>query len=64
MDMSKTGVKKLLGLESDAELARFFNVGRGAVYHWPDEEPIPESRQWELKARRPDLFRRSKKQAA
>ncbi|PJL51618.1 hypothetical protein B9Y74_05585 [Stenotrophomonas maltophilia] len=56
--MTKACVKKLLGLESDAELARFFDVSRGAVFHWPDDEPIPDSRQWELKARRPDLFRR------
>ncbi|WP_343182312.1 hypothetical protein [Stenotrophomonas maltophilia] len=54
--MTKASVKTLLGLESDAELARFFNVSRGAVFHWPEEQPIPDSRQWELKARRPDLF--------
>ncbi|MDG9939670.1 hypothetical protein N7670_09830 [Stenotrophomonas maltophilia] len=58
MDMTKASVKKLLGLESDAELARFFEVSRGAVFHWPEDEAIPESRQWELKARRPELFRR------
>jgi hypothetical protein len=60
MDMSKTSVKRLLGFDSDAELARFFGVSRGAVFHWPDDEPIPDSRQWELKARRPELFRRKK----
>jgi len=56
MDMTKASVKTLLGLESDAELARFFNVSRGAVFHWPEDSPIPDSRQWELKARRPELF--------
>lgn len=56
MDMSKTAVKRLLGLQADAELARFFGLSRGAVFHWPESEPIPESRQWELRARRPDLF--------
>lgn len=56
MDMSKTAVKKVLGFESDAELARFFGLSRGAVFHWPEGDPIPESRQWELKARRPDVF--------
>lgn len=58
MDMTKAAVKKLLGLESDAELARFFDLSRGAVFHWPNDEPIPDSRQWELKARRPELFRK------
>ncbi len=56
MDMTKADVKKLLSLESDAELARFFGVSRGAVFHWPDDQPIPESRQWELRAKRPELF--------
>lgn len=56
MDMSKTAVKKVLGFDSDAELARFFGLSRGAIFHWPEADPIPESRQWELKARRPDLF--------
>lgn len=58
MDMTKAAVKKLLGLESDAELARFFDLSRGAVFHWPNDQPIPDSRQWELKARRPELFRK------
>lgn len=57
MDMTKTAVKHALGLETDAELARFFGIGRWAVGQWPDNEPIPEGRQWELRARRPDLFR-------
>lgn len=56
MDMTKSAVKQLLGIESDAELARFFEVSRGAVFHWPDDQPIPESRQWELRAKRPELF--------
>lgn len=62
--MTKASVKKLLGLESDAELARFFAVSRGAVFHWSEDEEIPESRQWELKARRPDLFAPRRKKGA
>lgn len=56
MDMTKSGVKRVLGLETDAELARFFGIGRWAVGQWSDVEPIPEGRQWQLRAKRPDLF--------
>jgi hypothetical protein len=56
MDMTKTAVKAALELETDADLARFFGIGRWAVGQWPDDQPIPEARQWELRAKRPDLF--------
>lgn len=56
MDMTKSGVKRMLGLETDAELARLFGIGRWAVGQWSDDEPIPEGRQWQLRAKRPDLF--------
>lgn len=56
MDMTKRAIKGALGLESDAELARFFHVNRQAVGKWDEDAPIPEGRQWELRARRPDLF--------
>ncbi|WP_223621194.1 hypothetical protein [Lysobacter sp. ESA13C] len=56
MDMTKTAVKSALGLDTDAELARFFDTTRQAVDKWPDEKPIPMGRQWELRARRPDIF--------
>lgn len=56
MDMTKTEVKFALGLATDAELARFFETSRQAVDKWPDDEPIPKGRQWELRARRPDIF--------
>jgi hypothetical protein len=56
MDMTKTAVKAALGFETDAELSRFFGVNRWAVGQWPDDEPIPEGRQWQLRALRPDLF--------
>lgn len=52
--MSKSDAKVALGLKSDAALARYFNVKRQAVSKWMDA--IPEGRQWELKAKRPDLF--------
>ena len=56
MDMTKRAVKKALDLDTDADLARFFEIGRWAVGQWPDDEPIPDGRQWELRAKRPDLF--------
>jgi hypothetical protein len=60
MNMTKRSVKQHLGVESDAELARIFNIGRWAVGQWPDDEPIPEARQWELKARFPRQFQTKK----
>lgn len=56
MDMTKREVKKALGIESDAELARFFGIGRWAVGQWPADDPIPSGRQWQARALRPDLF--------
>lgn len=62
MDMTKREVKEVFraeaGLErfTDADLARFFKIGRWAVGQWDEDEPIPDGRQWELRAKRPDLF--------
>lgn len=58
MDMTKRAVKGALDIETDAELARVFvpSIGRWAVGQWPDDEPIPAARQWELRARFPDKF--------
>lgn len=56
MLMTKAAVKEALGFTTDAELARFFGIGRWAVGQWPENEDIPEGRQWQLRAQRPDLF--------
>lgn len=58
MEMTKQSVKKALGIETDAELARQFTppIGRWAVGQWPDDRPIPAGRQWELRAKFPDKF--------
>lgn len=56
MDMTKRNVKQALGVESDAELARIFDIGRWAVGQWPDDEPIPTGRQWELRVKYPTLW--------
>ncbi|MCC8492317.1 hypothetical protein TP46_12330 [Xanthomonas citri pv. aurantifolii] len=54
--MTKRAVKKALGLTTDAELARFFGIGRWAVGQWPQDKAMPEGRQWQAKALRPDVF--------
>ena len=41
---------------TDADLARFFGTSHSAIWQWPEDEAIPEGRQWELKAKRPELF--------
>lgn len=58
MDMTKRAVKAALGIETDAQLARQFTppIGRWAVGQWPDDKPIPVGRQWELRAKHPDVF--------
>jgi len=64
MDMTKAAVKAALGFKTDAELARFYETTRQAVDKWPEDEPIPRARQWELRARRPELFPADPAQAA
>lgn len=58
MDMTKRAVKEALGIETDAALARYLGIkSRWAVGLWPLDEPIPEGRQWQLRALKPDLFK-------
>ena len=64
MDMTKTAVRTALGLATESQLADFLGVTRSAISQWPDDEPIPMQRQWQLRALRPDLFRASKQKAA
>jgi hypothetical protein len=56
MELTKREVKSRLGFDTDADLARFFGIGRWAVGQWADDQPIPEGRQWQVRALRPDLF--------
>lgn len=56
MNMTKTEVRKALGLDTDSQLADLIGVTRSAVCQWADDAPIPVPRQWQLKALRPDLF--------
>lgn len=58
MDMTKKAVKAALNIQTDAELARQFTpeIGRWAVGQWADDKAIPAARQWELRAKFPDIF--------
>lgn len=56
MDITKRQAKASLGFTKDIQLARFFRIGKGGVSIWRDDAPLPRGRQWELIARRPDLF--------
>lgn len=56
MKFTKREVKDALGIETDAALGRYLGVGRSAVDQWLDDEPIPGARQWQLRAKRPDIF--------
>lgn len=64
MDMTKAAIKDALGIATDAALAEFFGIERQAVFAWKDDKPIPRGRQWELRAKRPDLFPLDNGQAA
>lgn len=56
-EITKRDAKKALGCDSDADLARYFSINRWAVGQWGDDDaPLPKGRQWELQAKRPDLF--------
>lgn len=41
---------------NQAALARALKIKPQAVQQWPAGKPIPELRQWQLKALRPDVF--------
>lgn len=58
MEMTKRKVKEVLSIQTDAELARQFTptIGRWAVGQWKEDKAIPLARQWELRAKYPDLF--------
>lgn len=56
MTITKAQARAALGFTKDVELAAFFGVSKAAVCNWPEDKPLPDGRQWELRARRPDLF--------
>lgn len=56
MNMTKGEVRAALGFTLDRELAEWFGVGKAAVSAWDEDKPIPDVRQWQARAKRPDLF--------
>lgn len=56
MQWTKREVREALGFTLDKELTEFFGIGKGGVSNWPEDEPIPEGRQWQARALRPRLF--------
>lgn len=56
MEITKRIAKDALGLPTDAALARLLKIPRQALTRFSDADPLPEGRQWQLRALRPDLF--------
>ncbi len=56
MNMTKPQIREALGIETDTELATFFDTSKQAIYGWGDDKPIPEGRQWQARAKRPDVI--------
>ena len=64
MEMTKRSVKETLGFEKDIELANFLGISKQAVSQMGEDEPLPEGRQWQVRALRPDAFPTDTKHAA
>lgn len=56
MNMTKREVRAALGYTLDKQLAEFFRTTKQAVSNWNEDEPIPEGRQWQARALRPDVI--------
>ena len=56
MTLTKCAAKSALGFEKDTQFADFLATSKQNVNRWGEDEPLPESRQWQLMALRPDLF--------
>lgn len=54
--LTKRKVREALGFTRDRELAEFFKTSKQAVSRWPEDEELPEGRQWQARALRPDAF--------
>lgn len=55
--LTKRRVRTLLSPEAtDADVARFFGISNSAVSQWPEDQAIPELRQFQAALKRPDLF--------
>lgn len=57
MSITKGQAKAALGINTDSELARFLGVTKQAVSQIGDDDAeLPDGRQWQLRALRPDIF--------
>ncbi|MCD0280497.1 hypothetical protein JWH04_16425 [Xanthomonas melonis] len=54
--ITKRSAREALGFSRDVELAKFFGTTKQAVSAWPEDRPLPEGRQWQARAIRPDVF--------
>jgi hypothetical protein len=45
MKYTKRTARELLRADTDADLARFFNINRSAVALWGEDAPLPPARQ-------------------
>lgn len=53
MDITKRIIREALNT-NDAGVAKFFGITAGAVSQWADDEPLPELRQLQFRARKPE----------
>jgi transcriptional regulator with XRE-family HTH domain len=49
---SKRVLRQQLGLDTDADLARYFGISSSAIAQWPDDKPVPKLRWLEVMTRR------------
>lgn len=57
MNITKRLIKERLGFTTDVQIAEFFGVTKQAVGRWGgDDDVIPEGKQWQVRAMRPELF--------
>lgn len=54
--ITKMQLRRLLGLKSDAALARYFSISTAAVAQWPEDGQVPERRLLQAMTRSPELF--------
>jgi hypothetical protein len=61
MAITKSTLRRKLNFRYDKELADFFGITQGALAQWGENDPIPKQREWQAKALRPDLFKKTRK---
>jgi len=59
-NLTKRSAKKLIGVKTDAGLARFLKITKQAVNKWGEDDPIPRLRGFEIK----EAMRQRKSKAA